>query len=443
MGSDEKSMSHQTYYDTVLVKVYGYVDRAGKPDRFVPLNYQGQRSLFKSYMCNSQMGTHIRALGFRIRNPKDYTPFYLTFGEYSFHREYIQPYFVPTTALNGLAKDHKDPACMPIIDATIAVGSKINHVLDFSFASNRLILGMYCGILVIKDITTKYPKVFKGRRTPNLDEFEASEFEADTYVKFEDRFENRKLKFQPIHRIVSSTCCGGLCRELPQIAVGFSYKFKHTEENIKMIYISFDNGDTWSQKLMAPNEATLVQLFRGLYKSLPGELNEPEFLTTYVKQLKRRKKWPKGKNDDAVVRAILGKGTVEDKEAPLDKEGTICSQIVSIEVVPEELSLLALCRTNRGDPLNYPHPGSQEPEKVALNLHYAVFEFRISRYSPLLIPTQRSKRRMACTVRRMVFAGLPEYHEPNIIRTFNSFNLFIVGCDTILYHSVNGGEVHK
>jgi len=175
--------------------------------------------------------------------------------------------------------------------------------------------------------------------------------------------------------------------------------FDPRELHMKILYISHDNGDSWSQKLVAPNKATRIQLFRGLYKSLPGELDEPDFIFQHVKRLKLEKEWDRNKDEDIVVRAILGKAKVGDQEPPLNREGTICAQIVSLEVVPEEHMILALCRTDRGDPLTYNHKDSQSPHKVALNLNYAVFEFRISKYSPIIVPQQRSKRRMACTVR--------------------------------------------
>jgi len=71
--------------------------------------------------------------------------------------------------LNLLAKDHTDPACSPISDGVVPATSRINHILDFAFANNRLLLGMYCGILVVKGLETYPPLVIESAKRSKLE----------------------------------------------------------------------------------------------------------------------------------------------------------------------------------------------------------------------------------------------------------------------------------
>lgn len=81
---------------------------------------------------------------------------YLSHGTTSIHKEYIQPMFVRIVTLKELARPKDIP---PPISATdpnhCAEGNLVDHrtVLDFSFATNRLILAMKCGILIVDHIS--------------------------------------------------------------------------------------------------------------------------------------------------------------------------------------------------------------------------------------------------------------------------------------------------
>lgn len=202
---------------------------------------------------------------------------------------------------------------------------------------------------------------------------------------------------------------------------------------MKRIYVSFDDGNSWDQKLIAPSDVTFLKLIASMYDKL--KLTMPEFISRRTVKAKSQKRW--GKDTDHVVDLIMG-GKPKD-EAPQLNHTITCAEVVSIQVVFEEHAVIALCRTDLGDPLKRKHP-----QGIQLNLNYAIFELQISKSSPLIQAVVKSQRRLACTIKDTdLEQNVPFPQEPEIVVGRRSSNVIVLGCESVLYHSINGGILHK
>ena len=120
-------------------------------------------------------------------------------------------------------------------------------------------------------------------------------------------------------------------------------------------------------------------------------------------------------------------------------DGSECYEIVSMASVSEENLLLVLCRYQ-----NRRNDTAQNQNSTVVN-NYAIFSVPIRGNIPLITFTRRSKRKFSCKpmpVKRVwgKYEGTM-YIEPTLVRIPDSYSIFILGCENVIYYSSNGGRI--
>ena len=85
---------------------------------------------------------------------------YLAWGNKTITRDYVQPLLIPEDILRRLAQPAASQDVLPTfnnepLQCNHFESRDIRTVLDFAFASDRLILGMKCGVVLLKNLGGK------------------------------------------------------------------------------------------------------------------------------------------------------------------------------------------------------------------------------------------------------------------------------------------------
>lgn len=221
-------------------------------DRQWMLQFERYNGKILYYACNAEDGTSIAAIGSllkinetEVQKEKDsIQKLWLVHGNESVFHHYVQPLYVPQYVLEKMAKSEgtrctKDEYLWDL-----------RTVKDFTFTRNRLILGMKCGILSIKNLASN-----------NLTgSFEVASLWSETGLGY-------NLFPEEINKVSSTTCCFGpvVCGTDGGIVAAYSFnQTKQSDEN-KFIYVSFNFGDTFEKKIIASQHSP-INLIKAMYK---------------------------------------------------------------------------------------------------------------------------------------------------------------------------------
>ncbi|CAG7821162.1 unnamed protein product [Allacma fusca] len=370
---------------------------------------------------------------------------YLAGGNTSLMGSYVQPLLVSEDILRKLVQPDElsldGEKYVPQfvgkkLECTELMSRDIRTVLDFAFSSGRLILGMKCGVLLIKNI--------------NQDKLE---FDV-AYLRLTDRQRPRVNETNShmfpymINTIAASTCCSTdkMCHLYkPIVAIYSAYAAyisypdsgadKTFETMPKFIYISTDNGDTFDRRVVASPRAEL-NLMYWMYAKIPKwqikDARPPDWIKEHV-----IKNDLDGDNEEPVdpITSYLLQNSIPKVED--DDDDDDCYEIISMVVVSEESLLLILCRYN-GTRFDENNVATEDPYT------YGIFSIKIRGTLPLISAERRSKRKFQCTPvssTRIWGEFLGTYRiEPTLVRVPNSYSIFVMGCRRILYYSSNGGR---